>query len=81
MRGLVELSRPMLNRKIEAAWIWRVAIHSRETFFLEGFLGSASNMLLLRNIGMELLATCPVYGLEDESTKHAILHYPRARLI
>ena len=30
---------------------------------------------------MELPAACPICGLEDESTEHALLHYPRVSLI
>lgn len=36
---------------------------------------------LLMDRDTDLLAFCLVYGLEDESTKHAILHCLRVRLI
>lgn len=37
--------------------------------------------MLLRDRGIELLTTCSVYGLEEESMEHALLHCPRTRLI
>lgn len=36
---------------------------------------------LLRDRGMRLLVSCSVCRLEDRSTEHAILYYPRIRLI
>lgn len=52
-----------------------------KAFSLEGFLRLSSNMCIIQGQGMELPASYPLCGLDDESTENALLCCPRIRLI
>lgn len=64
------------------AWIWKVTVHPRMLFFLwKVSWNCLPTRVLLRDRDMDL----PVFGLicnlKDGSTKYALLHCARARLI
>lgn len=66
-KDLVKWSRIGHDRRIEAAWIWRVAAHPRVKLFLWMVVWDRLLICMhLRNMGMEILIVCLIYRMEDE---------------
>lgn len=83
---------PHQRPSISCAWFYQIArsrlLGFREwslilgwDFFWKVAWDSLPTHALCKDRDMELLASCPICGLDDESTKHALLWCLRARLI
>lgn len=82
MRYLIEMYRSLLERRIDDAWIWKMAVHPKMRLFIwKVAWDRISTCSLLGGRGMEIFTSCLIYGLEDETTEHTILSCPRVRLI
>ena len=81
-RDLVAMCKSALEQRIKAAWIWLMVVHLRvRLFFWKVAWDWLSIRTLLRDRDMDLLVAYPMYGSEDEMTKHALLRCPWACLI
>lgn len=82
IRDLVELSRIVLDRRIQAAWIWKVETHLKFKLFIWKVTWDRLPIhMLLKTRGLEILMAYLACGLEDEFVEHALLRYPKVRLI
>lgn len=68
------MSKTSLDSRITTA-------HPRVQLVLWNVTWNLLNHALPKDKGMELLVSCPICRLEDESTEHALLCYLRTRLI
>lgn len=81
-RELYDIYMDELTKTMEGAWIWRLIIQPRVCLFIwKVAWGWLPTRALLRARGMDILASYPCCGFEEETLDHALFHCPRARQV
>lgn len=78
---LSDLYREPSDMRMAMHWIWRLHVHSSVPLPLKDDLGSPPYENFNQDSDIYIPVSCLICSLDDKFTGHAILSYPRTRLI